>query len=43
MTTTLTSVEFNSDTAGAKSAAEKAPVVTTEGGRASHVLLNYEC
>lgn len=41
-TTTLTSREFNQDTAGAKKAAASGPVVITDRGRPSHVLLTYE-
>lgn len=40
--TTLTSREFNQDTAGAKRASASGPVVITDRGRPSHVLLSYE-
>lgn len=40
--TTFTSREFNQDTAGAKKAAASGPVVITDRGRPSHVLLSYE-
>lgn len=42
MTTTLTSREFNQDTARAKKAAAQGPVVITDRGTPSHVLLSYE-
>lgn len=37
--TTLTSREFNQDTAGAKRAAENGPVIITDRGEPAHVLL----
>ncbi|MFT3817286.1 MAG: type II toxin-antitoxin system Phd/YefM family antitoxin [Rubrivivax sp.] len=40
--TTLTSREFNQDTARAKKAAAKGPVVITDRGMPSHVLLSYD-
>jgi prevent-host-death family protein len=40
--TTLSSREFNQDTAGAKKAAARGPVVITDRGRPAHVLLTYE-
>lgn len=40
--TTLSSREFNQDTAGAKNAAREGPVVITDRGTPSHVLLTYE-
>jgi prevent-host-death family protein len=42
MPTTLTSREFNQDTARAKRAAQDGPVVITDRGRPTHVLLAYE-
>lgn len=39
--TTLTSREFNQDTARAKKAAAKGPVIITDRGAPSHVLLSY--
>lgn len=39
--TTISSREFNQDTGGAKKAAEKGPVVITDRGRPSHVLLSF--
>jgi prevent-host-death family protein len=41
-TTTITSREFNQDAGGAKRAAEKGPVIITDRGRPSHVILSYE-
>ena len=41
-TMTITSREFDRDTAGAKKAAASGPVVITDRGRPSHVLLSYE-
>jgi prevent-host-death family protein len=41
-TTTLTSREFNQDTAGAKKAAAHGPVIITVRGQPAHVLLTYE-
>lgn len=40
--TTISSREFNQDAGGAKKAAEKGPVIITDRGRPSHVLLSYE-
>ena len=40
--TTLSSREFNQDTAGAKKAALAGPVVITDRGQPSHVLMTYE-
>jgi prevent-host-death family protein len=40
--TTMTSREFNQDTAKAKRAAAKGPVFITDRGRFSHVLLTKE-
>jgi prevent-host-death family protein len=40
--TTMTSREFNQDTAKAKRAAQKGPVFITDRGRSSHVLLTKE-
>jgi len=40
--TTLTSREFNQDTAGAKQAARRGPVFITDRGRPAHVLLTIE-
>lgn len=40
--TTFTSREFNQDTARAKKAAVQGPVVITDRGEPSHVLLSYE-
>jgi len=39
--TTISSREFNQDAGGAKRAAEKGPVIITDRGRPSHVLLSY--
>ncbi|MGI4977908.1 MAG: type II toxin-antitoxin system Phd/YefM family antitoxin [Janthinobacterium lividum] len=41
-TTTLSSREFNQDTGRAKKAAATGPVVITDRGRPSHVLLSME-
>ena len=41
-TTTLSSREFNQDTGRAKKAAAAGPVVITDRGRPSHVLLSME-
>lgn len=38
----LTSREFNQDTGRAKRAAEEGPVIITDRGRPSHVLLTFE-
>ena len=40
--TTLTSREFNQDTAGAKKAAAAGPVFITDRGRPAHVLLTID-
>ena len=40
--TTLTSREFNQDTAGAKKATRRGPVFITDRGRPAHVLLTIE-
>jgi prevent-host-death family protein len=40
--TTISSREFNQDAGGAKRAAENGPVIITDRGRPSHVLLNFE-
>lgn len=40
MTTMLTSREFNQDTSRAKKAAQSGPVIVTDRGRPSHVLLS---
>ena len=42
MPRTLTSREFNQDTGRAKTAANEAPVVITDRGKPSHVLVSYE-
>ncbi|MCK5934076.1 prevent-host-death family protein [Fulvimarina manganoxydans] len=39
---TMTSRQFNQDTAGAKKAAQQGPVFITDRGRAAHVLLTIE-
>jgi prevent-host-death family protein len=39
--TTLSSREFNQDTARAKRAASKGPVFITDRGRPAHVLLSF--
>lgn len=39
--TTMSSREFNQDTGKAKNAAEKGPVLITDRGRTSHVLLSF--
>lgn len=41
-TTTISSRDFNQDTGGAKKAAEKGPVIITDRGKPSHVLLSFE-
>ncbi|MBS0242030.1 MAG: type II toxin-antitoxin system Phd/YefM family antitoxin [Proteobacteria bacterium] len=41
-TTTMSSREFNQDTGGAKKAAETGPVIITDRGKPSHVLLSFE-
>lgn len=40
--TTISSREFNQDAGGAKRAAEKGPVIITDRGQPSHVLLSIE-
>lgn len=40
--TTISSRQFNQDAGGAKKAAEKGPVIITDRGQPSHVLLNFE-
>ena len=40
--TTLSSREFNQDTARAKKAAAQGPVIITDRGRPAHVLLTIE-
>jgi prevent-host-death family protein len=40
--TTISSREFNQDAGGAKRAAEAGPVIITDRGRPSHVLLSFE-
>ena len=40
--TTLSSREFNQDTGKAKKATQKGPVIITDRGRPSHVLLSIE-
>jgi prevent-host-death family protein len=40
--TTLSSREFNQDTGRAKNAARRGPVVITDRGRPSHVLLTFD-
>jgi prevent-host-death family protein len=39
---TLSSREFNQDASKAKKAAEEGPVIITDRGRPSHVLLTFE-
>jgi prevent-host-death family protein len=41
-TTRLSSREFNQDTGRAKRATRRGPVIITERGRPSHVLLTFE-
>jgi prevent-host-death family protein len=41
-TTTISSRDFNQDAGGAKKAADKGPVIITDRGRPSHVLLSFE-
>lgn len=41
-TTTISSREFNQDAGGAKKAADKGPVIITDRGRPSHVLLSFD-
>lgn len=40
--TTMSSRQFNQDAGGAKRAAENGPVIITDRGRPSHVLLRFE-
>lgn len=40
--TTLSSREFNHDVSCAKKAAKEGPVIITDRGKPSHVLLTYE-
>ncbi len=40
--TTISSRAFNQDAGGAKRAADKGPVIITDRGRPSHVLLSFE-
>jgi prevent-host-death family protein len=40
--TTVSSREFNQDTGRAKSAARRGPVIITDRGRPSHVLLTFD-
>ncbi|MBB3525525.1 type II toxin-antitoxin system Phd/YefM family antitoxin [Rhizobium redzepovicii] len=40
--TTLSSRELNHDVSSAKKAAKKGPVIITDRGKPSHVLLTYE-
>jgi prevent-host-death family protein len=40
--TTLSSREFNQDTSRAKKAARRGPVIITDRGRPSHVLMTIE-
>lgn len=42
MPRTITSRQFNQDTSGAKRAAEQGPVVITDRGRPTHVLMSFE-
>lgn len=42
MPKTISSREFNQDTAGAKRAARKGPVFITDRGRPAHVLMTVE-
>jgi prevent-host-death family protein len=42
VTTKLSSREFNQDTSRAKKAAKRGPVIITDRGRPSHVLLTIE-
>jgi prevent-host-death family protein len=38
----MTSREFNQDSSGAKKAAEKEPVIITDRGKPTHVLMSYD-
>jgi prevent-host-death family protein len=42
MPRTITSRQFNQDASGAKRAADEGPVVITDRGRPTHVLLSFE-
>ena len=42
MTTTLSSRQFNQDASKTKKAAQDGPVIITDRGRPSHVLLTFE-
>jgi len=42
MPRTMTSRQFNQDTSAAKRAAETGPVVITDRGRPTHVLLTFD-
>jgi prevent-host-death family protein len=42
LATTISSREFNQDSAGAKRAAQTGPVFITDRGRPAHVLLSIE-
>lgn len=42
VTTTLSSREFNQDTSRAKTAARQGPVIITDRGEPSHVLLTFQ-
>ena len=42
MTTTLSSRQFNQDASKAKKASQDGPVIITDRGRPSHVLLTFE-
>jgi prevent-host-death family protein len=39
--TTISSRDFNQDTSGAKRAAASGPVIITDRGKPSHVLMSY--
>lgn len=41
-TTIISSREFNQDRSSAKKAAERGPVIITDRGRPSHVLLSFD-
>lgn len=42
MTTTMSSRDFNQDTARAKKAARRGPVIITDRGKPAHVLLTID-
>lgn len=42
MTTTISSRDFNQDRGAAKKAAERGPVIITDRGKPSHVLLSFD-